>query len=312
MDSKAMIESYVDDVMRRLPGRQRKDVGLELHALLRDELKGREGDAGRSADEAMTLDVLRNFGAPDVVAERYRDAGPVIIRGADARRFTAWALGGVAVQWVLSFWDMVVAPKDDIEFLSRLGHWWVTAGLLSFWWPGVLVTAAIIGAFTQDTERASEAWTPTKRAALDPDRVNRGTMAVTMTLYVFAVLFGIALPSILASLPEPVHGVLAPDPGFISQRAPFVVLLWVLQFVVYVMAFRERRWSRLTHRLSLAIEAAWVALLAWFILGGPMMVTPAADSMAKFILVLTVLPYLFDIGLKLRRELIRIPTQPAV
>jgi hypothetical protein len=307
MDPKAMIESYVDDVVRRLPGRQRKDVGRELHALLRDELVGREGDSGRSADEAMTLDVLQNFGAPDIVAERYRDAGPVIIRGADARRFTAWALGGVAVQWVLSFWDMVIAPKDNIEFLSRLGHWWVTAGMLSFWWPGVLVTAAIIGAFTRDAQSPGIAWTPTQRAALDPDRIRRGSMAVTMTLYVFAVLFGIALPSILGSLPEPVRSVLAPDPGFISQRAPFAVLLWVLQFVVYVMAFREGRWSRLTHRLGLAVEAAWVVLLAWFILGGPMMVTPAADSMAKFILALTVLPYLFDIGVKLRRELIRVP-----
>ena len=271
-----MIESYVDDVVRRLPGRQRKDVGLELQALLRDELTGRESDAGRAADEAMTLDVLKGFGAPDAVAERYRDAGPIIIRGADARRFAAWALGGVAVQWPLSFWEMVISPKDDVEFLSRLGHWWVTGGLLAFWWPGVMVTAAIIGAFAGSNGSANETWTPAKRAALDPDRIERGSMAVTMVLYAFAVLFALALPSVLASIPEPVRGYLTPDPRFLSMRAPFALLGWILQFVIYAIAFRQGRWSRLTHRLNLGIEAWWVALLVWFIVGGPMFVAPDA------------------------------------
>jgi hypothetical protein len=311
MDPKAMIASYVDDVVRRLPGRQREDVGLELQALLRDELSGREADAGRGADEAMTLDVLRNFGPPDVVAERYRDAGPIIIRGADTRTFAAWALGGVALQWVASFLQMVVLPKDNIEFLSRLGHWWVTAGLLSFWWPGVLVTAAIIGAFVREQSPHAEAWTPTQRAALDPDRIKRRSMAVTMTLYLFAVLFAVALPSVLGAIPEPVRGVLALDQNFLTQRAPFALLLWVGQFIVYVMAFRDGRWSRLTHRLNIAIEAIWAALLAWFILSGPMFVQTTTDSTAKFILALVALPYVFDVILKLRRELIRVPAQPA-
>ncbi|MFT3727814.1 MAG: hypothetical protein QM759_08330 [Terricaulis sp.] len=310
MDSKAMIESYVDDVVRRLPGRQRKDVGLELRGLLNDELAGREGDSGRPADEAMTLDVLRNFGAPDVVAERYRDAGPAIIRGADARTFTAWALGGVALQWGASFWKMVIEPTDA-DFLTRFGYWWVAGGLAAFWWPGVLVTGAIIGAFVREKNPNVEAWTPKEKAALDPDRIERGSMAPMMTLYAFAVLFGMALPAVLSAIPEPFRSILALDPGFLMQRAPFALLGWVAQFVVYVMVFREGRWSRFTHRLNLGVEAWWMAVLAWFVLGGPMCVQPAADSMAKFVLVLVMLPYMFDIALKLRRELMRVPAQPA-
>src|SRR5262249_54843213 len=131
-------------------------------------------------------------------------------------------------------------------------------------------------------------------------------------LFVFAVLFAVALPSVINGLPEPMRGYVALDPGFLSQRAPFALLGWIAQFVVYVIAFREGRWSRLTHRLNIAIEAAWIAILALFSFGGPMCVLPAADSMAKFVLVLVALPYVFDIALKLRRELIRVPAQPAI
>ena len=41
MDPQALIESYVDDVVRRLPRRQRSDVGLELRSLLGEELAAR-------------------------------------------------------------------------------------------------------------------------------------------------------------------------------------------------------------------------------------------------------------------------------
>lgn len=305
-----MIDAYVDDVVSRLPSRQRKDVGAELQALLRDELAGRAGDSGRVADEAMTLDVLQSFGAPDAVAERYSETGPTIIRGADARRFTMWALGGVALQWPVSFYEIVLKPADG-EFWGRVGAWWVNAGLAAFWWPGVLVTAAIIGAYTRDPQKPAPAWTPRQRAALDPDRINRGSMAAMLTLYAFAVLFAVALPSVLGGLPEPFRTILAIDPGFLMQRAPLALLGWGAGFAVYVMAFREGRWSRLTHRLSLGIEAAWVVILAVLAFGGPMMINATADSTARGILVLIALVYAASVGLKLRRELIRVPAQPA-
>ena len=37
MDPNAVIDSYVDDVVRRLPFRQRRDVGFELRSLLGEE-----------------------------------------------------------------------------------------------------------------------------------------------------------------------------------------------------------------------------------------------------------------------------------
>ena len=84
MDPEAIIESYVGDIVRRLPRRQRNDVGFELRSLLHEELAGRAADLGRPADEAMAMDLLTAFGRPQDVADRYRPAGFTVIRPADA------------------------------------------------------------------------------------------------------------------------------------------------------------------------------------------------------------------------------------
>src|SRR5471030_1363485 len=102
MDSHAIIESYVDDVVRRLPRRQRTDVAFELRSLLTEDLGGHAADAGRPADAEMTMELLKAFGRPTDVADRYRPAGFTVIRPADAPRFTWLALGGVALQWAIS------------------------------------------------------------------------------------------------------------------------------------------------------------------------------------------------------------------
>jgi len=59
MEPSAIIESYVDDVIRRLPRRLQGDVGLELRSLLSDELDATARDAARPVDDAMTLALLR-------------------------------------------------------------------------------------------------------------------------------------------------------------------------------------------------------------------------------------------------------------
>src|SRR5689334_12847552 len=98
----ALIEAYVLDVMRRLPGKQRNDVGFELRALLTEGLRERAGDAGRVVDEAMALDLVREFGRPDDVAARYRPPGVPIIPPSHTPGF-AWAtVIGLALQWSIS------------------------------------------------------------------------------------------------------------------------------------------------------------------------------------------------------------------
>ncbi len=75
MNPNDVIESYVVDVMRRVPAKDRNEVGLELRGLLTEMLDDHAQTAGRAADDAMVLGVLREFGTPAEIAARYRPPG---------------------------------------------------------------------------------------------------------------------------------------------------------------------------------------------------------------------------------------------
>ena len=149
-----LINAYVEEVVRRLPMRQRSDVGFELRALLAESLRERAADAGRAPDEAMTLDLLRGFGKPDDVASRYDTAAAVIIPAAQARSFLAVSLVGLALQWAVSL------PPALAGGASQIGVWWVTAGLGALWWPGFLVVVAMIAALVRRRWPASGSGSP--------------------------------------------------------------------------------------------------------------------------------------------------------
>ena len=59
MNPNDVIESYVADVVRRVPIKERNDIGFELRALLREMLDERAQAAGTAPDDAMVLEMLR-------------------------------------------------------------------------------------------------------------------------------------------------------------------------------------------------------------------------------------------------------------
>ncbi len=103
MDANTLIESYVDDVARRLPRKIRNEVGLELRALLTDELASVAAQIGRPPDSELALQVLAKFGRPEDVAARYGgERGFTLIEPAHAPAFVSIAALGVAVQWAFT------------------------------------------------------------------------------------------------------------------------------------------------------------------------------------------------------------------
>ena len=67
-----LIDRYVAEVGRRLPlVKGREDIEKELRSTLEDMLEDRAQRAGRPADEAMEIEMLKEYGAPDKVAATY-------------------------------------------------------------------------------------------------------------------------------------------------------------------------------------------------------------------------------------------------
>lgn len=69
-----LLERYLYKTGEELPKKQRDDVKAELRSLLTDAMEERAAEAGRAVDEEIAAQVLREFGKPETVAERYRPA----------------------------------------------------------------------------------------------------------------------------------------------------------------------------------------------------------------------------------------------
>ncbi len=224
MDPSVLIESYVDDVVRRLPRRLRADAGFELRSLLADELAGRAAGAGRAADEAMAMELLRGFGRPKDVAERYRGDGFTIIEPSEAKGFVALALGGLLLQWAVSLPAVMLTDKarggppgslGDVAY--HVERWWLGPGLGAFWWPGFLIVLVIVVAWARRRWPAQSDWAPPR--TLDPDRVYRPLAILALAAWAAYMVFLAAAPMLVGRLPQPLATAFAFDEGFLGSRA---------------------------------------------------------------------------------------------
>lgn len=309
MEPANIIESYVADVVRRLPRRQRNDVGFELRSLLTEELAGRAAEAGRPADEALALDMLTAFGRPQEVADRYRPAGFTVLRPADAPAFAAWALGGVALQWAITLPAVFLAPASASgwtaqadSWLGRIAGWWLGWGIGAFWWPGFLISLTLIAAMLGHRTAESRPWAPPR--IVDRDHVNRLGLITALGFWLPGATLMTALPWLgvwAPGLPQPLIAALAFDPLFVVERALPAPLLWSGGFALLASVLIAGRWSRNTRRIEAALNVAWAVLLTWWVAGGPIFRSAAADETAKLCLLGVILIVLIDLALGFRR-----------
>lgn len=296
MNPNDVIDAYVADVVRRVPGKARNEIGLELRGLLGEMLADRAQAEGRVADDAMVLALLRDFGTPAEVAARYRPPGTVIIPAEQTRSFALLSVGGIALQWALTL------PGVDGGTLTR---WWLTWGLGALWWPGLMVMSALIGAGLRRLGWFQPAWRP---RVVDPERINRGAVAFGLAWSAIGVAVMVALPWISGALPAPLPQVFALDPEFLRVRAPWALLLWLEHLVTLAVVLYRGRQSLLTRRLELGFGFAWIALLVWWLAAGPMFVAKATDDGARAAIGLVILIVVVDLVFKLKRRVtLRLP-----
>jgi hypothetical protein len=313
MDPKPIIDSYVGDVVRYLPRRQRADVARELRSLLDDGLGERAANAGRPADSALTMELLTEFGPPRDVADRYRPAGFTIIRPSDAPRFTWLALGGVALIWAITLPAALLGITPVIgwdygadQWWGRLTVWWLGPGLGALWWPGVMITYTLAGALTARRRKsAPEAWAPASPRAIDRDLVSRPSAIIALGASLLGATLVVALPWLASwapGLPVPVLDALAIDPDFLHLRAPWVLLAWAPPVTLQVVALIAGRWTAATLRARGVADLVTVGLLLWWTLGGPVFISAEADSTAKFLFVALSIVSAIDAVVALRRS----------
>lgn len=142
-----------------------------------------------------------------------------------------------------------------------------------------------------------------KPLAPDRDRIHRGVWALAFAAAAAGAAVVTALPWIGGLVPAAVARVLALDPQFLQQRAPFLLLFWTFAAMLYGRVFAEGRWRNGTRRLSHVLNFAACLLMLWFLLGGPIFQSAATDQATKgSILVFALLPTILSLISNLYRQ----------
>jgi len=296
MDANALIDAYAQAVLRHVPRRKRKGVGVELRDRLTRALMERAAATNRTADDAMTIEMLEAFGTPSAVAARYHRPW-AIIDPADTRVFLLTA--------AIALVAIVFARATG--FSGRYHD----AGPL--WLFGLLVVVFGVRSLARWAFPDDAAWRP--RAPADPDRADRAAN-VTAIVVIIAAIGLYANPTFV--LDQAIRGFGPPidfsytdgfrDParmrlfGLFGLMSAYAALLAVVAV--------QGRWRRSTRGLEILLLVALGLWLVWNAWLGEIFVMGGIDAVARRALAFGAAILLIDAAIKMIRAWGRARTAP--
>lgn len=116
----------------------------------------------------------------------------------------------------------------------------------------------------------------------DNDRINR----IGWGLGAFAALFGavvlVSSPWLMPALLPAVGGAFAFNPDFLPVGGALVGGLWVLNAMLFAVVFSDGHWRTATRNLDIALNALWLVVMAWLVIGPQIFLNTTTDQTAKF------------------------------
>ncbi|HLF75606.1 MAG TPA: hypothetical protein VI524_14720 [Anaerolineales bacterium] len=304
-----LIDKYIAEVGKHLPRGNRADIEAEIRSTLEDMLEERKQAQGK-VDDAMVIELLKEYGAPRKVAESYMGprylVGPrlypifeMVTRIVLAVLF-AVALAGLGI-------GLARSSLSGPEFLKAVGEsaLGLLSGLVTAFGNIVLVFAILERTLpAREFEKEAEEWNPADLAnEPDPDRVKFGEQIVGIIfLVLFLVIFNL-YPGVIGFgfFNESDWVFIAPvlTEAFFSYL-PWLNVLILLQIGFSVYLLRQGAWNAGLRIVNILLELAGIAL-AVVMLRGPALValtpaqlanTPLAESAEVFTKIANLLPTL--------------------
>lgn len=290
MQPTEIINRYVFAVGEHLPRKARKDIEVELKSLLTEMLDARATEEGRPADAAMTASVLREFGEPAEVAQRYVPQRPILSASASANFVTVWK---IVAAWVAVFavgstaLALVNAARDGNTTLEVLASGFGSLLVAMFASLGVvgLIFYLMERADANAMNSTAEKWDPLKLpAAQNPNRVDR-------TDVIFEVVANTFMFSVLNLTPGWLRWFVADSDGVAAfplfneaffQFVPLFNISLLAHIVLYLYVSTRSSWTRTTRILELFVGIT-SPIVAWVILnsGVQLAATPAFEPLIR-------------------------------
>jgi hypothetical protein len=269
-----LIDRYVSEVGKNLPLLNgREDIEKELKSTLEDMLEDRAQSSGRVRDEALEIEMLKEYGSPQKVAQTY-NPHPYLI-GPKLFPFFLFVLKivltvVVSVMLVLAGIQAVTdTPFMGGDFVKIIGQGLgsaLSAAIAAF--GNVVLVFVILERVLPDKEIGSfddeKDWDPASLAKEpDPDSVSRFELIteIVFTFVALAILnlypqwFGLYF----FSGDEQTFFIPLLTENFF-QFVPFINIVLVAEILLDIYLLRNAVWARLTRLSKVLIEAASLTL----------------------------------------------------
>lgn len=286
-----LLDKYIEEVGKRLPLRNRRDLQAEIRSTIEDMLEDRSRETGRPVDDALAGEILAEYGSPDKVAAGYSPTRYLI----GPRLFPVFEL---VVKIVFTVLAAVLLAVFLIQFFTNGAAPAAFAAALANFLPnllGALISAfgnivivfAIIERVKPDAkfDEEDEKWSPADlEIEKDPDHVGRGGT-------IFEILITMLGLAVLNLYPQVIgigafkEGewmfIPALSPAFFSYL-PWINLLGILQILLALYLLRRGLWNTVTRLASLAIEVGGIVLAGFMLAGASLVSIDPAEMTAMF------------------------------
>jgi hypothetical protein len=285
-----LTDRYVIEVGRRLPlVKGRKDIENELRSTLEDMLEDRSQKSGKPADEAMEIELLKEYGAPQKVAETYNPT-PYLI---GPRMFPMFimilkiviAAVSLAMTIVTGIEIATHSPMTVVELLKVIGQGLlniVSASIGAF--GNIALVFALIERFAPVSEfkmNEEKEWDPAslmKEPEPEDIKIWEPIAAIVFTFIVISIFnFNPQLIGIytLSGGKWVVIPVLAEA---FFRWLPLMNIAWIAEIILNGMLLRSGRWQPSTRLFSIAIKAFQI-VIGYFLLTGPSIITITTETL---------------------------------
>jgi hypothetical protein len=281
-----ILDTYVSEIGRNLPRDRRQDIEIEIRSSLLDTLEDRSKESGRSVDDELTYEVLKEAGSPESVAaaylpERYLIGPrlyPIFLLVVRIALPVLTVLGCIGMGALLA--GSSYTPAGLTETLAKLISELVNILMQTF--GSIVVVFAILQRLLPNLAVKARSWDPRSLAKIKPsDHVSLATAVSGMVFCLAAIVIFNFYPGMLRVwnyTDGSWRSIAIFTPAFFSY-VPAWTAVWALTVVVNILLVRQGRWQSWMRWISAATSAATI-VIAILMLAGPSLVLVDTAQMA--------------------------------
>ncbi|MCW5874753.1 MAG: hypothetical protein KIS88_08940 [Anaerolineales bacterium] len=259
-----LIDRYVQAVGRRLPGKTRADVQLELRTALLDAAEQRGLNPAAEHDQAGIITLLKEYGRPEAMAASYGVGHSLIHPQVMPAYRRVLAISGGLITLIHLVGLMLVIGNTGFDFtVGDVIANYIKVILMSF--GAITIVFAVIDRTLPDLQIEEPEWDPATLPALLP-QADRLDYADTVA----ELITQVALVGVFTSLPWDITLPGGPSWALIhdvltrlTALLPWFIALSAADVIIQTAKLFQGRWTRFTRWATVLQSLAAVGLLGY-------------------------------------------------